>query len=282
MSLRTICFTNQKGGVGKTTSCVNLSAITALAGKRCLVIDMDPQGNSSMAYQVYNPEEPDIADILFGRASFNDVIKTSSYANVDVLQNNGKTDEPGVKWIQSGKSESDIFGLKTMIDEIRDQYDFVFIDTNPSRNIFTNISLVASDYVIIPVDAAGYSYEGIRSLLNNIYDIQDNYNSKLMLLGALLCNEDLRTNVVQSAQSSYDKIFTEMNIKTVIRHDVMIKQAAFAPIYFTRKRTNAGNDYLMLAKELGTISLSEFETLRKIYGKENKRLNTKAKGRNGR
>lgn len=259
MSLITFCIINNKGGVGKTTTAVSLSTIASLSDKKILSIDMDPQGNLSQTFHAYNKDNSDISDLIFNKNE--ECISHSEY-NVDIIQNSGEVQDPSIRWTE--QKDKDIFILRKFLQKKKDDYDFCFIDTSPSSSIFSDIALIASDYVVIPSDASSYSYSGTGNLISHIYEIHDNYASWLSLLGTIICNEKTNTKAYRRAEKGYSEIFG--NILGRIPQDTSIKESPFMPIYYYKKRTRAGEAYLKTAMALGIISINEYKTLVKEYG----------------
>lgn len=265
---------NRKGGVAKTTSVVHLATVPALAGKKVLAIDMDPQGNTSQVFMAMREGEKDISDLLFFDAKIEDIIVHSKYG-VDVLPNNKKIQRPDKFFYQSGRKDKDLLLLRNAIESVRNDYDLIIIDNNPSADTFSDMSLIAADYVLIPVDSANFSYDGIQDELQDFYNIKENFNDDIELLGVLLAHIKPQTKLLRTQHDAYDKIFDSLLLKAVIRDDNQIAEALarYMPVYFYNKKTNAGADYIEVAKQIGIISLDEYTELSRSYiGKKNRFL----------
>lgn len=261
-----LCAFNKKGGVGKTTSCVELACIPALVGKRSLIVDMDCQGNSSQVYRAFNEDNPDITDLLFGSATIDDVLVHSDFG-VDVLPNNKHVKRPDQFFYGNGYQEKDLYRLKEVLDKIKTNYDTIIIDNNPASDSFSDMSLIASDYVLIPVDSANFSYDGISDVIEDYYRIQSDYNSELQIIGVLLAHVKARTTLVKQKYSAYDSMFQNIALKSVIRDDNNIAESLsrYMPVYFYDKKTNAGTDYINVAQQLSLIDLDDYKKLLREY-----------------
>lgn len=269
---------NRKGGVSKTCTVVNLSAAVALTGKKVLVLDLDPQGNASQQLNVQGKQtEPDAIDFIYRKSSFDQVIKHSEY-KIDVLPNNIRVDQPDMFHIQGGylnDSESMNY-IKTAIKPLRERYDLILIDTNPSHSIWNDMSMVASDYIIIPVSTDSASTDGIAQTLKDYIRIKKDYNPKLDLLGVLITRVKSRTILAKEKFDEYGKLLKEKRLKTVIRDDNFMQDALshYMPVYYFNPKTNSGTDYINAAMELGFISLRDYTNLKDKYinGKDKFRM----------
>ncbi|WP_036611446.1 ParA family protein [Oribacterium sp. P6A1] len=261
-----LCAFNKKGGVGKTTSCVELACIPTLVGKRSLIVDMDCQGNSSQVYRAFNEENPDITDLLFGSATIDEVLVHSEFG-VDVLPNNKHVKRPDQYFYSNGYQEKDLYRLKDVLDKIKENYDTIIIDNNPASDSFSDMSLIASDYVLIPVDSANFSYDGISDVLEDYYRIQQDYNSELQIIGVLLAHVKPRTTLVKQKYTAYDSMFQNIALKSVIRDDNNIAESLsrYMPVYFYDKKSNAGTDYINVAQQLSLIDLDDYKKLLREY-----------------
>lgn len=268
-----LCAFNKKGGVGKTTSCVELACIPTLVGKKSLIVDMDCQGNSSQVYRAFNESAPDITDLLFGNASIEDVLVHSEFG-VDVLPNNKHVKRPDQYFYSNGYQDKDLYKLKDVLDKIKDQYHTIIIDNSPAADSFSDMSLIASDYVLIPVDSANFSYDGISDVIKDFYRIQSDYNSELEIIGVLLAHVKARTTLVRQKYSAYDSMFQNIALKSVIRDDNNIAESLsrYMPIYYYDKKTNAGTDYINVAQQLSLIDLDDYKKLMREYSNSRTRF----------
>ena len=180
---RVITVFNQKGGVGKTTTCTNLSAYLAILGKRVLLIDFDPQANATFGMGVEHSPEETIYHVLFAEKHPEQVIKKTALTNLDMVPASSDLAGALVELVNMEERENH---LKKFVDTIRDSYDFIFIDLGPSLNLLTINGFLASDEVIVPVQCEYYSLQGMEQLLGTIDMVKENIGHELKVLGALL------------------------------------------------------------------------------------------------
>lgn len=285
--MKTYCISNRKGGVGKTTTTVNLGTVPALAGKKVLIIDMDPQGNATQTFRCNNYEDEnqaDINDVLFNGVDIHKAIVHSEFYGIDVLPNNKKVRNPGEYFndlYEKSERDSHKIVLRDALHAVADEYDYAFIDTNPSGGTMVDIQLTASDYVLIPVDVSGYSSDGISDELEDFYNVQDTFNPNLELKGVVLGDVNPRTNLTATRQQGYGKLLDNLALKTMIRHDgnLQTSSSLYEPLFSYKKKVNGCSDYINLAYELGIISYEECELLKKEYVKTVNLRNVSKKGR---
>lgn len=190
---KVIAITNQKGGVGKTTTSVNLSACIANSGKKVLLIDMDPQGNASSGLGIDKDSlELCIYDVLINGMTMNDVIVPTALKKLKIAPASIDLAGAGVELVNLPKREHI---LKKALKEIRDDYDFIFIDCPPSLDLLTLNALTAADGVLIPIQSEFYALEGVSQLINTVNLVKKSLNEKLEIEGVLLTMFDGRTNL---------------------------------------------------------------------------------------
>ena len=218
-----IAFSNQKGGVGKTTSCVNLSAYCALAGKKVLLVDLDPQGNattglgfnkSSLKKSVYNVLIDD--DLAAG------MVRPTMLENLSVLPSNIDLAGAEVDLVYKRGRERVLSGA---LEPIRRNYDFIFIDCPPSLGLLTINALVASDSVIIPIQSEYYAMEGLTQLVNSISLVRKSLNKKLSIEGVLLTMYDGRSLISKQISEEIKKYFGKKLYEIVIPRNVRLAEA---------------------------------------------------------
>ena len=208
--MNVISISNQKGGVGKTTSAVNLAYEMSRLGQRVLLIDFDPQSNASSGVGVVQQEgEPDLYDVFFDQVKLGDVIKPTSFANLWVAP--GSKDLISIE-IELGKTPGRELILKSQLALLNDSFDFVLIDCPPSSGLLTLNSMGASKWILIPLQAEYYALEGISSLISTISFVQQTFNPALEVLGVAITMFDARTNlgtqVIEDAASYFGpKVF---------------------------------------------------------------------------
>lgn len=245
MSLVITVF-NQKGGVGKSTTVINLSSALALRGKRTLIIDMDPQGNSTSGLGVYEFKNM-IYDFLIDEKV--DSIYKTGFSKLDIIPSNGEF--AGVE-IELARCEDWQFKLKKMLDKVKDNYDYVIIDSPPSLGILSMMSLVASDKILIPVQCEYYALEGVSQLMDTITLVKDNFNPNLNILGIVMSMYDGRTNLSNQVVEEVEKFFKDKVFKTYIPRNVRLAEApSFGMnIFDYDSKSKGAKAYIDLAKEV--------------------------------
>ena len=215
-----IAVANQKGGVGKTTTCVNLTCALKKRGRRVLLIDCDPQGNSTSGMGVSKRSNPTAYDVVMGSASAEDAIIRLPYGWV--LPSN--TDLSGAE-VELANVERREYRLREAIDTIRDDFDYIFIDCPPSLGLITTNALNASDSVLIPVQCEYYALEGLSQLMSSVQAVKRRYNDRLELEGVLLTMYDGRLNLTQQVVTEIKKYFPRKVFATVIPRTVRLSEA---------------------------------------------------------
>ena len=247
---RMIAIANQKGGVGKTTTSVNLSACLAYLGKKVLLIDIDPQGNSSSGIGVAKGElEACVYDVLIDDEPVENVIMQTKVENLYVLPATISLAGAEIELVSTISRE---LRLKNALGSIKEKYDFIIIDCPPSLGLLTINALTASDAVIIPVQCEYYALEGLSQLLSTIRLVQKHLNKNLMIDGVLLTMLDARTNLGLQVIEEVKKYFRDKVYKTVIPRNVRLSEAPShgeSIIQYDAKSRGA-EVYLELAREV--------------------------------
>lgn len=247
---KVIAITNQKGGVGKTTTSVNLSACIANSGKKVLLIDMDPQGNASSGLGIDKDSlELCIYDVLINGMTMNDVIVPTAQKKLKIAPASIDLAGAGVELVNLPKREHI---LKKALKEIRDDYDFIFIDCPPSLDLLTLNALTATDGVLIPIQSEFYALEGVSQLINTVNLVKKSLNEKLEIEGVLLTMFDGRTNLSIQVADEVKKFFTTKVYKTIIPRNVRLSEAPSygEPIIIYDPRSKGAEVYMKLAKEV--------------------------------
>ena len=247
---KVIAITNQKGRVGKTTTSVNLSACIANSGKKVLLIDMDPQGNASSGLGIDKDSlELCIYDVLINGMTMNDVIVPTALKKLKIAPASIDLAGAGVELVNLPKREHI---LKKALKEIRDDYDFIFIDCPPSLDLLTLNALTAADGVLIPIQSEFYALEGVSQLINTVNLVKKSLNEKLEIEGVLLTMFDGRTNLSIQVADEVKKFFTTKVYKTIIPRNVRLSEAPSygEPIIIYDPRSKGAEVYMKLAKEV--------------------------------
>ena len=247
---RTIAIANQKGGVGKTTSSVNLSACLAYLGKKVLLIDIDPQGNATSGVGV-NKGDVDqcIYEVFIDDVDVKSTIMETKVENLHVVPATISLAGAEIELVSTISREA---RLKNALAEVKDMYDYIIIDCPPSLGLLTLNSLTASDAIIIPVQCEYYALEGLSQLLSTIRLVQKHLNHDLMIDGVLLTMLDARTNLGIQVIEEVKKYFQDKVYKTIIPRNVRLSEAPShgEPIIIYDPKSRGAEVYLELAKEV--------------------------------
>lgn len=247
---RMIAIANQKGGVGKTTTSVNLSACLAFLGKKVLLIDTDPQGNASSGIGVAKGDlETCIYDVLIDDEPVENVILQTKLENLYVLPATISLAGAEIELVSTISRE---LRLKNALESIKEKFDFIIIDCPPSLGLLTINALTASDAIIIPVQCEYYALEGLSQLLSTIRLVQKHLNKNLMIDGVLLTMLDARTNLGLQVIEEVKKYFQDKVYKTVVPRNVRLSEAPShgeSIIQYDAKSRGA-EVYLELAREV--------------------------------
>lgn len=249
-----ISIANQKGGVGKTTTSVNLGACLAYIGKRVLLIDIDPQGNATSGVGIEKADVDNcIYDLIVEDVNVEKVIKSTKLENLDVIPATIQLAGAEIELVPTISRE---VRLKRAIEVIKPNYDYILIDCPPSLGLLTINALTASDSVIIPVQCEYYALEGLSQLLNTIRLVQKHLNTDLMIEGVLLTMLDARTNLGIQVIDEVKKYFQDKVYQTIIPRNIRLSEAPShgQPIILYDAKSRGAEVYLELAKEVVKIN----------------------------
>lgn len=246
---KVISIANQKGGVGKTTTSVNISAILAKKGKKVLLIDTDPQGNATSGLGVEKSYEISIYDVLIGETEMKEAVQESQIKNLKVCPSNINLAGAEVELVSMISRE---YRLKEKLEEYKEQYDYIIIDCPPSLGLITLNAFTASDSVLIPVQCEYYALEGLGQLINTINLVKKHLNKELEIEGAVLTMYDARTNLSNQVVKEVKKYFDDRVYKTVIPRNVRLSEAPSygMPITVYDPRSKGAKCYDKLVKEI--------------------------------
>ena len=257
-----ISVTNQKGGVGKTTTAINLSASLALSGKKVLLIDMDPQANASSGLGI-QADSRGIYELLLGEASQEEAICSTEIETLKIIPS--RVDLTGAE-IELVSKESREKVLKSALNGVREEFEFVIIDCPPSLGLLTLNALAVSNSVLIPMQCEYYALQGLSHLLKTLKLIKKSINPDLKVEGILLTMFDSRTLLAAQVKDQVQKYFSDFLLKTIIPRNVRLSEAPShgKPIVLYAGRSRGADSYVELAKEI--ISRSKLDERTSLKG----------------
>jgi sporulation initiation inhibitor protein Soj len=248
--MRIIAIANQKGGVGKSTTAINLSSCLAEKGKKILVIDLDPQGNTTSGLGVNkNKVDKTVYELLIDEYNIEDCIKKDVFDNLDLIPSNVNLSGAEIELIDI---ENRSYVLKNKIEWIKDDYDFIIIDCPPSLSILTINALSAANSVIVPIQCEFYALEGITQLMRTISLVQERLNSELIIEGVVFTMFDARTNLSLQVVENVKENLNQNIYKTIIPRNVRLAEAPShgLPINYYDSKSAGAQGYSQLADEV--------------------------------
>ena len=254
MDKKIISIINQKGGVGKTTTVINLAAGLSMKGKKILVIDLDPQGNATTGLGLSNTEDSELTiyNVLNGNKKVSEVIQPTSFENLNLITSN--VDLSGLEVETAGDSRR-AFKLKdeltAILNDSRASYDYILIDCPPSLSLLTIMALVASDELVVPLQTEFFALEGLTQLMKTIERIKSNLNQSLSIRGILLTMYDKRNKLSSQVETEARNYFKEKVYQTVIPRNVRLSEAPShgVPVLIYDKSCPGSKSYFMFTDE---------------------------------
>lgn len=247
---RVIAIANQKGGVGKTTTAINLSACLANLGKKVLALDLDPQGNMTSGLGVDKDEiERSVYDLIIGNAGIEECICKNVLDNLDVLPSNIDLSAAEIEMIGIENKE---FILKNEMEKIKDVYDFVIVDCPPALSMLTINAMTTADSVLVPIQCEYYALEGLTQLIHTIELVQERLNSSLQIEGVVFTMYDARTNLSLQVVENVKDNLNQNIYKTIIPRNIRLAEAPSygMPINIYDPKSAGAESYMQLADEV--------------------------------
>lgn len=256
-----IAFANQKGGVGKTTTCVNVASYMAAMGKKVLLIDMDPQGNATSGVGIEKTSSTKtIYNVIDGDAIIDEVILSTDIPNLDFVPATVDLAGAEIDLVQLPNRENII---KNRLARVRNKYDYIFIDCPPSLGLLTVNALTCCDSIVIPIQCEFYALEGLTQLMNTIKLVKKHLNSALDIEGVVLTMKDSRSNLITQVGNEIKTFFGKKVFETAIPRNIRLAEAPShgAPIGVYDSSSKGAKAYLALAEEILQRNNDKYEKI---------------------
>ena len=247
---KVIAVVNQKGGVGKTTTTVNLTAAMGQLGKRCLLVDIDPQGNATSGVGIDKRQVRQSSyEVLIGAAAPQDIIQHTAFQNVDVFPSNIQLAGAEIEMVELTRRES---RLKAALAGLRDRYDYIFIDCPPSLGLLTLNALCAADTLLVPIQCEYYALEGLSQLIHTVNLVRERLNPTLDIEGIVFTMYDARTNLSMQVVENVKDHLNQKVYKTMIPRNIRLAEAPSygMPINLYDAKSAGAESYMALADEV--------------------------------
>lgn len=247
---RTIVIANQKGGVGKTTTAINLSASLAEAEKKVLVIDIDPQGNTTSGFGIEKDEQENtIYELLLGECEIEECMIVTEFDNLTIIPSNVNLAAAEIELVGIEEKE---YILKKALDKVRDKYDFIIIDCPPSLSMLTINAMCAADTVLVPIQCEYYALEGLTQLIHTINLVKERLNPELEMEGVVFTMYDARTNLSLQVVENVKNNLNQEIYKTIIPRNVRLAEAPShgMPVNKYDSKSTGAESYRLLAEEV--------------------------------
>lgn len=248
---KTICIVNQKGGVGKTTSSVNISAALASMGKRVLIVDLDPQGNASsgLGLKRHEYQDANVYHLLISEAQVDEVIYQTAFDNLSVIPANADLVGAEIELVNEHQRE---YRLKEAFSQISDRFDFIFVDCPPSLGLLTLNALTSAQSFLVPLQCEYYALEGLSQLLNTAGLVKKSLNPELKIEGILLTMFDSRNNLSHQVVGEIRSHFSDKVFNSIIPRNVRLSEAPShgLPIFEYDRKSVGSRKYMELAEEI--------------------------------
>lgn len=273
---------NNKGGVGKTTTTIILAELLAYLGKRVLCVDLDGQSNLSLALHAYVEDSPaviqhriraekeNVTELFLERYRTKEevfpLIYSTNLRNVDIIPSSKRFKNIDADVVRNPGNNNIL--LKKALKALEDMYDYILIDNAPANNILTVNSILASDYILVPVRVEDFSYKGLKETLRDIAYIKEEHDSDVVFLGAFVTQANQRTNVYRERVAQYSQELGDKFLKTSIRRDTQVEQveSKMVPMLEHSKSSNALYDYACLLLEMNILDSESTNLLRESIG----------------